>query len=164
VSWIPPGYVSVVSLVREHGRDKVRSDLFEERLKAFEWDGTAPSLTPIEPRLWCYYDADGWLTSGMIPHHCEECRPNMVIVRVEEEAKPQPATGGAYVSPYMQLMCEAVRRFAISEERWPKKEDLEQYFRAQKVDGTPVSANLASQLATLCRPPAAKRGGNTKKG
>ena len=32
------------------------------------------------------------------------------------------------------------------------------------LDGTPVSPNLASQLATLCRPSAAKRGGNTKKG
>ena len=164
MNWIPPGYVSVVSLVREHGVDQVRSDLFSERRKAFEWDATAPSLTPIEPRLWCYYNADEWLTSGMIPHHSRECRPNTVIVLAEEEAKPQPATGGAYVSPYMRLMQDAVRRFAISEERWPTKKVLEEHFREQKVDGTPVSPNLASQLATLCRPPVAKRGGITKKG
>ena len=39
-----------------------------------------------------------------------------------------------------------------------------EYFRAQKVDGKPVSKNLASQLATFCRPPSAMRGGNKKEG
>jgi hypothetical protein len=53
-------------------------------------------------------------------------------------------------------MLAALRHFNISEQHCPMKKELEQYFRAQKVDGKPVSRNVASWL---CRPPAAIRGG-----
>jgi hypothetical protein len=57
-----------------------------------------------------------------------------------------------------------VQHFEITEQHCPKKEELEEYFRARKVvDGKLISKNLASQLATLCRPPSAMRGGNRKK-
>jgi hypothetical protein len=58
-------------------------------------------------------------------------------------------------------MLDAVRHFEINEGHWPKKEELEGHFRAQKLpDGTPVSANQASHLATFIRPLAAMSGGN----
>jgi hypothetical protein len=75
----------------------------------------------------------------------------MIVVRVEDEPKPQPATDGVYVSPFMVLMLAAVQHFEISEQHCPKKEELEQYFHAQKVDGKLVSKNLASQLATALK-------------
>lgn len=159
--WIPPGYVSVVALVHEHGADQVRSDLFSGRRQAFQWDGTAGQLYPIEPTAWCADAAERWLERGWWPHHIDELPPCWIVVRVDEDAKPQPSTDGVYHSPFMQLMLEAVQRFKISEERWPKKEELEQHFAAQKLpDGTPVSAAQASYLATFCRPLAALRGGN----
>ena len=43
--WIPPGYISVTALAREHGVDKVRSDLFSGRRQAYKWDGTAGELS-----------------------------------------------------------------------------------------------------------------------
>ena len=39
--WIPPGYIHVTALVRQHGLNRVRSDLFSGRLQAYKWDGTA---------------------------------------------------------------------------------------------------------------------------
>jgi hypothetical protein len=162
--WTPPGYVSVVSLVRERGKDKARNDLFSGRRKAYTWDKDAGCLRLIEPTSWCAREARKWLSGcqfvkGADGEYTAEC-----LVLVEEEgAQPQPPTDGAYVSPYMQLMLDAVRHFEISETWWPTKKQLENHFRAQKLpDGTTVSANIASQLATLCRPLAAQHGGNKK--
>jgi hypothetical protein len=84
----------------------------------------------------------------------------MIIVRIEEGPKPQPATDGGYVPPFVVLMLEAVRQFKISEQDPPTKKVLVEHFRAQTVDGKLVTKNLASQMATLCRPPSAMRGGN----
>jgi hypothetical protein len=163
--WIPPGYVSVVALVREHGVEKVRSDLFSGLLEAFEWDKHFGGLDPIKPRDWCSNDAEQLLRTGTTAERSnypeDKPRRRMILVRVGEKAKPQPSTDGIYLSPFMQMMLEAVRHFEVSERRWPKKEELEQYFLAQKLpDGTPVSANQAGHLATFVRPLAAMSGGN----
>ena len=64
--WIPPGYIDVTALVREHGIDKVRSDLFSGRRQAFKWDGTAGNLIEIEPRFWCSDEAERWLAARMV--------------------------------------------------------------------------------------------------
>jgi hypothetical protein len=160
VNWTPPGYIDVTALTRERGIDKVRNDLFNGRLQAYKWDGTAGEFYPIEPRLWCADGAERWLEQGWPPDY-RGCRPFKVIVRVEDEPKPPPVTDGVYLSPFMVLMLVAVQHFEIGEQRWPKKEALEQYFRAQKLpDGTPVSPHQARHLATFCRPLAALRGGN----
>jgi hypothetical protein len=159
-NWVPPGYIDVTALARRHGVDSVRNDLFSGRLRAFKWDEVTGTLFPFPPSLWGGCGAEQLLEKGLPPDY--RGPPFKVIVRVEDELKPPPATDGVYLSPFMVLMLQAVRHFEISEQRYPKKKVLEEHFRKQKVDGTPVSANLASQLATLCRPPAAKRGGNTK--
>jgi hypothetical protein len=162
--WTPPGYVVVEALVGEHGKGKMRDDLFSGRRQAYAWDRNTGCLRPIEPTSWGASEAGNWLSGtqsvkGADGEYISECR---VLVKEEEDAKPRPPEG-AYLSPYMQLMLDANRRFAINEDRWPKKEVLEEHFRAQKLpDGRPVSSNRASQLATLCRPLAAQLGGNKK--
>jgi hypothetical protein len=164
--WIPPGYVSVVALVGEHGVDKVRSDLFSGRLQAYTVTETAGEFLPIEPRIWCANEAEQWLAQGWLPYYKDKPPPCLIVVRAEDEPKPQfPTTDDAYVSPFMKLMREAVQHFGISEKSWPTKKELEHHFLAQKLpDGTSVSVNQASQLATLCRPLAALRGGSPKGG
>jgi hypothetical protein len=156
--WIPPGYIDVTELVRQHGVDRVRNDLFGGRLQADGWK----ALYPIERTFWLADDAPRWLATGLMPDGPER-PPHRILVRAEDELKPPPATVGVYLSPFMVLMLEAVRRFEINEQRWPKKEELEEYFRAQKLpDGTPISLNHARLLATFCRPLAAMSGGNSK--
>jgi hypothetical protein len=159
--WTPPGYIDVTALVRQHGIDRVRNDLFSGRLQAYQWDGAAPAFYPIEPRLWCADGAARWLAEGWWPPNQPECPPRKVIVRVEDKPTPPPAANGGYSSPFMQLMCEAIHHFNISEQRWPKKDEMERYFCAQKLpDGTPISRNQARYLASFCRPLAAMSGGN----
>ncbi len=163
--WTPPGYVDVVALVREHGKDKARSDLFSGRRRAFVWDRYTGSLEPIEPTSWCGREAEEhWLLGMRFTKGSDgrETHEHCILVK-EEDAKPQPPTEGAYVPPYVRLQLDAVRDFKISEAGWQTKKELEHHFRAQKLpDGTAISANHARYLATFCRPLAAKRGGNKK--
>jgi hypothetical protein len=158
--WIPPGYIWLCELVEERGLDSVRNDLFLGRLQAFQWDGTTGDLYPIEPKAWCSDAANRWIEQGGMEH-----RP--ILVRVEKEpstdaVEEEPSTDGAYTPPFMALMQKAVQHFEISEKKWPVKKELEKFFREQEVDGVRVSANIAGQLATLCRPLAAMTGGNIK--
>jgi hypothetical protein len=160
--WIPPGYVEAVALARERGVDKVRGDLFDKRRQAFKLDKTQGGLHPIPPSYWLTDEAGRWL-KGEYPSDGWLRHPFRVIVRVEDGPPPQPVTDEVYLPPFMVLMLAAVRHFNISEQCWPKKPELEQYFRAQKLpDGSPISSNQARCLATLCRPLAAMSGGNKR--
>jgi hypothetical protein len=162
--WIPDGYVDVSELVVQHGVDKVRSDLFGGRLRAFRWDMRAPALHPIDPTFWLAFDAPRWLVTGEL-FDGDQSFPHRIIVQVQGELKPPPATDGCYLSPFMELMAAAIRQFKISEDYYPKKPELEAHFRAQKLpDGKRITAHQARNLASFCRPVQAMIGGNRKKG
>jgi hypothetical protein len=157
--WTPPGYIVVTTLVRQHGVNKVRSDLCRGRLQAYRWNVSNCRLDPIKPMEWCGGYTERWLTTAWIPD--PHCPGYWVIVRVEDKPKPPPAIDGVYWSPFMVLMLTAVRHFKIGEQQWPKKHELEEYFCAQELpDGRPISPNQARYLATFCRPLAAMSGGN----
>ena len=67
------------------------------------------------------------------------------------------------MSPFMQLMLEAVQHFGISETSWPTKKELE----TPRAEATGWDASLGGQarhLATFCRPLAAMSGGNKQDG
>lgn len=64
-----------------------------------------------------------------------------------------------YSTPYLDLLRAAIAEFAITEERQPKKDNLVDWFRSQKVEGEILSDNLASAMATLVRLPSSQRGG-----
>jgi hypothetical protein len=86
----------------------------------------------------------------------------MIVVRVEDE--PLPATDEVYLSPFLKLAVEASQQFKISEQNPSTKKELVNHFLKQTVDGKLISPNIAGQLATLIRPPAAMKGGKKKKG
>ena len=65
----------------------------------------------------------------------------------------------AYTTPYLELMHEAIRNFGLTALRQEKKEVLSDWFRTQRVEGEPLSKNLADAMATLIRLPSAQRGG-----
>jgi hypothetical protein len=162
--WVPPGYVDVCDLVGQQGIDNVRSDLFDGRLHAHRWDPSAPALHPIERTFWLRNDAPRWLATGEL-FDPPGSFPQRILVQVEEKLKPPPASDGSYLSPFMELMATAIRHFEISEDNWPKKQLLVNYFCTQKLpDGKPITHNQARNLATFCRPLAAMSGGNSKEG
>lgn len=76
--------------------------------------------------------------------------------RAEQASTPQDTD---YSTPYLNLLRTAIVEFAITEERQPKKDNLVDWFRGQKVDGEILSENLASAMATLVRMPSSQRGG-----
>jgi hypothetical protein len=160
--WIPSGYIDVTVLAQECGIDKVRNDLFSGQRRAFKQYKTRGGLDLIERGDWCTDEAGRWLKGEYPPDDflSRHQPPFRVIVQVG----PPPVTGGVYLPPFMVLMLAAIRRFNIGEETpWPKKSELEQYFRAQRLpDGKPISLNQASYLATFCRPLAAMSGGNKR--
>lgn len=154
MNWIPPGFVDAAVLVRDRGVDAVRGELFSGQLQACRWDGTAGQLDEIEPSYWCSHDAERWLAQGRIPHRIDGVPPCMIVVR-------ESNSGGIDLPPFMALMAEAIRHFKIDDQHWPKKQELERFFLTKTLpNGTPVSPNHASYLATFCRPSAAMKGGN----
>lgn len=71
-----------------------------------------------------------------------------------------------YVSPYVELMLKAGEHFNITAEKFPKSEELIEWFDAQilsipgEVKGK--TGNKVKLMATLVRPPTAQTGGNKK--
>lgn len=64
-----------------------------------------------------------------------------------------------YTTPYLELMQQAILQFGLTVLHQEKKEVLSDWFRTQRIDGEPVSKNLADAMATLVRLPSAQRGG-----
>ena len=73
---------------------------------------------------------------------------------------PVPALAPvSYHTTYMDLIVRAIGEFSITEKNQPKKDNLVDWFKAQSVNGEPVSDNLANAMATLVRMPESQRGG-----
>ena len=82
--------------------------------------------------------------------------PRFMVRAIWPKAERSPAQ---QATPYLNLPHAAIAEFAITEERQPKKDNLVEWFRAQIVEGEPLSENLASAMATLVRLPSSQRGG-----
>jgi hypothetical protein len=80
------------------------------------------------------------------------------VIWPKAEQSPAPQDTG-YSTPYLDLLRAAIAEFAITEERQPKKDNLVDWFRTQKVEDEILSENLASAMATLVRLPSSQRGG-----
>jgi hypothetical protein len=74
-------------------------------------------------------------------------------------AAPVALPDEPYTTPYLDLMQAAITRFGISGLSQEKKECLSDWFVEQRVEGEPLSRNLADAMATLVRLPSAQRGG-----
>jgi hypothetical protein len=93
--------------------------------------------------------------------------PQLMLRAIWPASDPRPDTcpkecEPAYSSPYVELMRRAIAEHAITAECQPKKETLVAWFKAQQINGAPVSESIASYLATFVRVPEAQRGGNRK--
>jgi hypothetical protein len=83
------------------------------------------------------------------------------------KAPPPASLEGVYLSPFMQMMLNAVRHFDISDTPNPRlrKEEIKQYFIAQRLpNGQGISPNQAESMATFVRPVDAMKGGNKRVG
>lgn len=68
-----------------------------------------------------------------------------------------------YLPEFIELMLAALDHFGITSSKYPKKEELVEWFSSQKLpNGENVSPRLADSLATFCRPLNAMKGGNKR--
>jgi hypothetical protein len=72
---------------------------------------------------------------------------------------PRQATAKTYTTPYLELMQEAIRYFGLTDDYQSKKENLSDWFFEKRIEGEPISRNIAKSMATLIRLPTAQRGG-----
>lgn len=72
---------------------------------------------------------------------------------------PRQATAKTYTTPYLELMQEAIMHFGLADDYQSKKENLSDWFFEKRIEGEPISRNIANSMATLIRLPTAQRGG-----
>ena len=56
-------------------------------------------------------------------------------------------------------MQEAIVHFGLTDDYQSKKENLSDWFFEKRIEGEPISRNIANSMATLIRLPTAQRGG-----
>ena len=125
-----------------------------------EWTLHSGHGEPISPAQW----RSGEFRTGHLRlidgEFIDICLPRFMVRAIWAKAKLSPALqGDSYSTPYLDLLRAAIAEFAITEERQPKKDNLVDWFRTQKVEGEVLSDNLASAMATLVRLPSSQRGG-----
>lgn len=127
---------------------------------------TDPTLITTDEWRVGEFDADALVLTGPSWQYIDIQVPNFMVKAIwpdwpGSDAVPAVPQLGAtsYTTPYLELMQEAIRHFGLTDLRQEKKEVLSDWFRTQRIDGEPVSRNLADAMATLIRPPAAQRGG-----
>lgn len=129
-----------------------------------EWTLHSGHHEPISPAQW----RSGEFRWGRLRLHDGEFidiqLPRFMVRAIWSEPQPEPESSPVqhdveYSTPYLDLQRAAIVEFRISDVHQPKKDNLVDWFRSQKIEGEPLSENLASAMATLVRLPASQRGG-----
>lgn len=153
--------------VRATGRrsTNMRNDCMDGR-KAWRLHAVDPTLITTDEWRAGEFDADELTLTGPSWHYIHIQVPDYMVKAIwpdwpEGDAGPDvpDLDAPSYTTPYLELMQAAIRYFGLTYQRQEKKEVLSDWFRTQRIDGDPVSKNLADAMATLIRLPSAQRGG-----
>ncbi len=68
----------------------------------------------------------------------------------------------SYTTPYIELINRAIVENSLTDIEQSKKEVLVDWFKAQDIEGEPLSDNIAKALATIVRLPSSQRGGGKR--
>jgi hypothetical protein len=131
-----------------------------------EWVLHSGHHEPISPAHWRQGRFEGDGLSSNQWEFIDIRVPRFMVLAIWPAYVPpsMPASVDAtpYTTPYLALMQEAIEQFGLSDARQEKKESLFEWFRAQEVEGEPISNNLCDAMATLIRLPWAQRGGSKR--
>lgn len=153
--------------VRATGRlSTTRRSGSEDGDKVWRLHATDPTLIPTGEWRAGEFDAVTLVLTGPSWQYIHIQVPDFMVTAIWPDlpgSDPVPAVPGraatAYTTPYLELMQEAILHFRLTALHQEKKEVLSDWFRTQRVDGEPLSKNLADAMATLIRLPSAQRGG-----
>ena len=132
-------------------------------------------LWPIEPQEMLSANAVRRLRQGQWGHGNHTgpmyLQTTDIFMRDNEPPAPTlpepPRLDQVYLSPFMEMMLAAIKQFGITGNSFAhvKKAALEEHFTSQRLpDGTPISPNMASMMATFIRPAEATKGGQKRMG
>jgi hypothetical protein len=162
INFVPSGYVLLRELVKKHGETELRNMLFKGEYEAFKFDERDGRMHDIFAQDWSRKEAGEWLKAGKWWYTSVDTLARQgevtILVKLPDESKPQSNNSLElpYLSPLMEMMLEAIRKFKITDAPNPglKKVGLENHFLSLKLpDGTPISKNQAKSMASFVRPP-----------
>lgn len=169
---MPEGWKLLADVVREHGSEKTRDMLFQGKLEAFTYSEQQRQYVQFARTDWASRLALRWLKSGRFGIMDGQRYIESIEIAVCDRKDPEASTNDPllselshYMSPFMQMMHEAIAHFGITEEPNPrlKKQEIEKFFLEKRLpNGSPVSPKMASYMATMIRPPSAMKGGNKR--
>ena len=153
--------------IRATGRLSTTAALFVDPATERSWrlHASDPSLiTTTEWRCGEFDFSRGELTGPAWQYIQIEVPEFMVKAIWQDDApgpaqSPRQATAMSYTTPYLELMQEAIVHFGLTDNYQSKKENLSDWFFGKRIDGEPISRNIANSMATLIRLPTAQRGG-----
>ena len=128
---------------------------------------TDPTLITTDEWRSGEFDADALVLTGQSWQYIQMQVPDFMVKAIWPEWPLCVGTGpqeehpasSSYTTPYLQLMQEAIMHFGLTEENQSKKENLSDWFFEKRIEGDPISRNIANSMATLIRLPTAQRGG-----
>ena len=155
------------SRLQGYGRSSTDCLTPEHSWELRKYKNHASSWIVIEPHLWT---AKG---IGMLQQNLRYDGGEFIELRfctkevlynfpAQNQAPIMPSNSNDYLSPYMQIMLQAIQVLDIRSEQQSKKNVLVDWFMQQEVAGRPITRNMAKMMATLTRLPEAQRGGNSK--
>lgn len=153
--------------VRATGRrSMVRRNGCADERKAWRLHAVDPTLITTDEWRAGEFDTDELMLTGPCWQYIHIQVPDYMVKAIWPDW-PEGDAGSdvpdidapSYTTPYLELMQAAIRHFGLTYQRQEKKEVLSDWFRTHRIDGDPVSKNLADAMATLIRLPSAQRGG-----
>lgn len=155
--------------------NEMRTAIYDENLP-YGRRSDGGGLTPGDPNIWGRADAESTLKSmGAFDTTAEpwllvpEAQMRQLIegtLRNEPKVEQPEATGDSlpanqhkYSTEFLDLVKQAIEHFKISDDNQPPIKQLVEWFKKQKSDGAPVSARMASSMATAARRLEMRKGG-----
>ncbi|MCC6008872.1 MAG: hypothetical protein JJU40_14520 [Rhodobacteraceae bacterium] len=153
--------------VRATGRrSTTRGHGYDDGQDAWRLHATDPTLITTDEWRTGEFDTDALVLTGPSWQYIQMQVPDFMVKAIwpdwpegDETPTVPHLAATAYTTPYLGLMQEAILHFGLTTLHQEKKEVLSDWFRTQRIDGEPVSRNLADAMATLIRLPSAQRGG-----
>ena len=150
-----------------YGRLCAESTTPEHSWELRKYKNHAASWTPIDGYLWTgkglnlalqnlRYDGGEYIDLRF------STKDVMYNFPPQNHTMPVLANQNDYLSPYMQIMLQAIQILDLRHNQQSKKNVLVDWFMTQEVNGQKLTRNMAKMMATLVRLPEAQRGGNSK--
>ena len=147
-------------------RSKIKESVAGDSAEIWRLHASDPTLITTAEWRSGVFDTERFILTGSSWQYIQIEVPDFMVQAIWPEwpacdvARPQAQEPlSTYTTPYLQLMQEAIVHFGLTDDYQSKKENLSDWFFEKRIEGEPISRNIAKSMATLIRLPTAQRGG-----